>query len=316
MLGLVAAACCVLSFRLYPRALPLLHLEISMDHAAALARAREIAISEGWGPKDFRQVAHFGQDSALRKYVELEGGGTEAFRALVGRKWVAAYCWTVRHFQPNEQEQARFYFFPDGERAGFARFLPETWPGEALNEEEAREIGENAAEKSWGMQKGEWKLVEHGEQNRPGGRRDHWFVYEHTQEKLGEGSFRWRLEVSGNQLTASYRLTHIPEGFLNRYTEKRSSNEYLAGLANSIVALVYGVGAFVALVLLGRARWLQWRQPRGWRWFCPCCPQRRFGVRFPPHGRSTTRAWTKQTLRGTYSWTGQARCFFKPSPCG
>jgi hypothetical protein len=261
--GVVAAVCCGFSFLLFPRALPILSLEISMDHSTALACAREIAVAEGWGPRDFRQVAQFSEASNLRRYVELEGGGVEAFRALVGQKWAATHTWSVRHFQPNDQEEAVVYFFPDGERAGFWRFLPESRPGEMLSELEAREVAERAASTSWGMQLAEWKLVEHGERNHPGGRRDHKFVYERALQKPGEGIFRWRLDVSGNELTASYRFAQIPESFSNRYAEQRSSNEALAGLAGSVIALVYGVGGVIALILLGRKRWLVWKPAFG-----------------------------------------------------
>ena len=81
--AIVAALALALAWRLFPQAIPLVNLDITMPRDSAIAQAKALAAQYNLAPEDSRTAAVFNQDSATQSYVELEGGGKEAFANLV-----------------------------------------------------------------------------------------------------------------------------------------------------------------------------------------------------------------------------------------
>src|SRR5262245_55753851 len=173
VLAALSAACAVYSVRMFPRAFPLINLELTMDRESALAEARALADRQHWGPAGYRQVAHFSLDDAVQAFVELEGGGSEAFDRMMQDGDYAAYQWGVRHFRPGETNEVVVRFTPAGKPYGFRETIPEDQPGAALDGEAAREIAERSVAEPWQVDLGSFDLVEQSQDVRPGGRVDH-----------------------------------------------------------------------------------------------------------------------------------------------
>ena len=260
--GLLAAA---FSWRDFPRAFPLVSLDIRMDRQAALAAARTLAAARRLGPASFREAASFSLDEAVQTFVELEGGGKPAFSALVVDRLAPPYRWQVRHFNERDSHEATFTFAPDGTASGFVERLPEHAPGAALDPQAAREIAQSTAARQWGVDFAPYQSVEQSEDRRTGGRVDHTFVYERPDRRLGEGRYRLRLVVSGDRLTALAFFLEVPDAFSRRYDEMRSVNTAI-GIGGSLAFLViYGAGGIAfGLFVLGRQRWVIWKQPVVW----------------------------------------------------
>ena len=55
----IAAACAAYTAIEFPRAFPLVTLDLKMDRQAALDSARRLADEHGWGPQGYRQAASF-----------------------------------------------------------------------------------------------------------------------------------------------------------------------------------------------------------------------------------------------------------------
>src|SRR5262245_41156923 len=108
----VSALCSWLAVTYYPKAFPIVQLEIKMDRQQALAAASALAAKGGWGPKNARQTAGFELDERTQNYVELAVGGSEAFSRLMNEGLYAPYTWQVRHFQEGDAHEALFRFKP------------------------------------------------------------------------------------------------------------------------------------------------------------------------------------------------------------
>ncbi len=65
------------------RAFPIVTLDLRMDREAALRKAAELAARFQLPPAGYREVASFGGDQEVQNFVELEGGGTQAFRNMI-----------------------------------------------------------------------------------------------------------------------------------------------------------------------------------------------------------------------------------------
>jgi hypothetical protein len=256
----LAAIALGVAWRLFPLAIPLVNLDVTMSRREALARAEELAAARKLAPEGARSAVRFSHDSSAQNYVELEGGGKAAFGELVKGGLYAPYWWDVRVFKPGDVSEAVIRFRPDGKSNGFARRVPETYVRDkatkALAADAARALAEERARAEWNVDLAPYKLLEQSQQTRPNGRVDHVFVYERA-EKLGEARIRLRLGVTGDELTEIAPTMYIPESFERRFRELRSANDAIAGFASVTAGLLYGLGGCVLGALwLARQHWL------------------------------------------------------------
>jgi hypothetical protein len=256
----LAAIALGIAWKLFPLAIPLVNLDITFSRAEAVARAETVADSLKLAPDGARTAVRFAHDSATQNYVELDGGGKPAFGALVQGDFYAPYWWEVRMFSPGEVNEVTLRFRPDGAPNGFARRVPEAYvrdaASKALSAAAARALAEERAAADWKLDLAPYTLLEQSQQTRPAGRVDHAFVYQRA-EKLGEARIRLRLTVAGDELTEIAPYVHIPESFERRFSELRSANDTIAGIAGLSAGLLYGLGGCILGVLwLARAHWL------------------------------------------------------------
>ena len=261
---LVSLASAVLAVRYFPRAFSIVALDITMDREQALARARELMTRDQLGPPDYRQAASFTLDGETQTFVELEGGGKEAFTAMLRSGLYSAYTWQVRQFKEGETHETTIRFTPAGTPYGFVEKLAEDAPGAALDPAAARAIAERGAAR-WSLDLSPFTVAEQGQERRVGGRVDHTITYERTGAAAGEGRYRLRLVVSGDRLTELTHFVRIPEAFTRRYANMRSANEAI-GIGSVVgLMLLYVVGGIgVGLFFMMRLRWVQWRHAAFW----------------------------------------------------
>ena len=140
----------VFAFHFFPRAFSIISLDLKMDRAGALSSAKDLAAKHGWSPSgSFRQAATFGVDDTVKTFVELEGGGADAFRGMLAQHLYEAYTWRVRHFREGEARETLIRFTPTGTPYGFRERLKEDAPGASLPDDSARTVAEAAARDDW-----------------------------------------------------------------------------------------------------------------------------------------------------------------------
>ena len=264
-LTMCAGLSTLFTFKYFPQAFSIVHLDVKINRRDALAAAKKIAEKHAWGPKDYSQAASFETDSLVKTFVELEAGGKDAFTKMLTDDLYEPYTWHVRHFKEQEKNETTIVFTPEGTRYGFAETLSEDTPGAALSSQEARIIAENSAQKYWPIDLDEYESIETSKEKRPSKRIDHTFVYERPNIKIGKGRYRLRLSVSGDKLTEVIHFIKVPEEFILRYKEMRSFNNTLAMGASFLMMLLYILGGCLfGIVWLMRKRLLLWRTPLMW----------------------------------------------------
>jgi hypothetical protein len=265
----VACICTIFGVANFPRAFPVVNLEVEMDREGALVAARELASRLGLGPDNYRQAASFDLDQSVQSFVELEGGGKEAFSAMLSEGLYWPYRWLVRHYAEFETNETLIRFSPRGQPIGFVETIPEDQEGPALDVAMARRIAERSAIRDWNIAIDEFRLVEEAEEAQINKRVDHTFVYEREAPTIGEeGRHRLRLVVSGDRFTELTHYVKIPESFSRRYEEMRSANNGIATGASIAAAIFYVIGGCViGLFMLLRNRWVLWKQPLKWGLF-------------------------------------------------
>ena len=258
----LSLAALAVATKLFPFAIPIVNLDVKMSRGEAIAAARSLAARAGTTPADARVAARFSHDATTQNYVELEGGGKDAFAALTRSDRYSPYWWEVRLFALGAIDETIVRLEPDGAVAGFARRLPERYVHDparkALDADAARALAEARA-RDLGVDMTQFRLLEQSQQTQTSGRVDHTFTYEQP-EPLRDARIRMALEVSGDELTGIAPFVHVPEAFERRYRELRSANNLIAALASVTAGVLYGIGGCILAVLwLARRHWLEWR---------------------------------------------------------
>jgi hypothetical protein len=265
LLSVVSLASAAAALYYFPQAFSIVALDIKMNREQALRDARAIASRDQLGPADFREAASFARDDATQTFVELEGGGKEAFTQMLRDRRYLAYTWKVRHFKEGSAHDTLIQFAPDGQPYGFVERLPQDAAGPALSAAAARQRAEADAQTRWAVDLSPFGLVEQGQERKPGGRVDHTFTYERASPTLNEGRYRLRLVVAGDRLTEVTYFVKVPEAFTRRYANMRAANEAI-GLYSAVGMLLFYVvgGIAVGLFYMLRQRYVLWRQAAIW----------------------------------------------------
>jgi membrane protease YdiL (CAAX protease family) len=265
LLSVVSLAAAAAAIYYFPRAFSIVALDIKMNREQALRDARAIAYRDQLGPADFREAASFALDDATQTFVELEGGGKEAFTQMLRDRLYLAYTWKVRHFKEGNAHETLIQFAPDGQPYGFVEKLSQDAAGPALAAPAARQRAETDAKAGWAIDLSTFTLVEQGQERKPSGRVDHTFTYERALPTLNEGRYRLRLVVAGDRLTEVTHFVKVPEAFTRRYANMRAANEAI-GLYSAVgMLLLYVVGGIaVGLFYMLRHRYVLWRQAAIW----------------------------------------------------
>jgi len=252
----------VCALKLFPLAFPILHINLNTSKDGICAEARMLANQLKLGPSTYEQATSFGTDHLVKTFVELECGGKEAVVQMMKDGLYEPYAWVVRHFQEQEIYEISLIFTPDGRPYGFVETVSEDEPGARISTRDARALAERVAQEDWSIDLSLYEHIETSKEVKPGGRIDRTFTYERTDTHIGKGHYRLRLTVSGDRLSELTHFVHVPEGFINRYEEMRSSNDTLAGAAQVLVMFLYGLGCCaLGFLFLLRKRWLLWRTP-------------------------------------------------------
>ncbi len=263
--SVICAISIAFTFNYFSKVFSLINIDLTMDKHTAQHKAHDLAQQFNLGPQDYQQAASFATDTWVKTYVELEGGGKEAFNQMAQGALYQPYIWQVRHFKAFESNETTLRFTPDGQPYGFIERLSENTPGPHIDADKARSIAERAAVDNWQINIDEYTLVESSKEVRPSERADHTFVYERPHIKIGEGLYRLRLTVSGDRCTEVTRFIKVPEEFGIRYAHMRSANNSIATAANIFMMLFYLIGGcIIGLFLLSRRNLIIWKQPLIW----------------------------------------------------
>jgi len=251
----------IFSCKYFYTAVPIVTLDIAMDRNDALEKARQLSKSFSWGPTDFMQAASFQTDEKTKIFVDLEGGGKKSFIQMMKENLYMPYTWQVRHFKEHEKNETIILFTPDGKPYGFKQILSENLPGKKLQKPQALLIAQSFA-KTWGLDLSLYKLAESSKIERASGRIDHTFVYERKHKKIGRGTFRLNIKVSGDIVSELVHFVKIPDEFPKKYQAMRSANDGIARVASLILILLYIIGGcIIGTSLLMKQKYVTWRVP-------------------------------------------------------
>lgn len=251
----------IAAFALMFTYVPLLKVDIHFSRAEAVAAAAKFQQQQFPELQTNRTAASFVSDRDLQNYVELEGGGLAAYKAIINNLDAVTHYWKVRNFAESQEQELITAYSPKGEPISYFLKLPEQAPGAALDEAAARTLAEAGARAFMGERFAAYQAFDTKTKRQTSGRMDYSFTYEHSSLKVGEARFRLELTVAGDKLVGLDTLTHIPEAFQQRFNGMRSINNQISQIANYFMMGLLGLGGLVGGgIWLHRRHQLQWRR--------------------------------------------------------
>lgn len=262
----IATLSSFLAYHYFPKAFPIVHVDLSMNRSQALAEAKNIASQFKLGPDNPQDATLFATDELVKTFVELEAGGKKALVEMMNKNLYQPYTWQVRHFKEFEHNQTTIYFTPTGRPYGFIETISENKIGAQLSSLKAESIAiECAKAEPWLINFDEYKQVESSQEKQPSKRIDHIFLYERPDIKIGDGFYRLRIRVSGDHVSELTHFVKVPETFTRTYSNMRSANENIAYAAKLALMVLYVLGGcMIGLFFLLRERWVLWKAPLWW----------------------------------------------------
>lgn len=264
--GALAIAGLIYSLNMFDKAFPIVKVSIGADKTEIRAKADSLAEAAGIMPEGYRSVTAFNTDEQFKNYVELEGGGVDIFQDIIDRGIYHPYSWSVRQFIPGEVREAWYNFTPSGKLLGFVLTLPDSLPGADIPDFDAAALYLRSDARAALLPDLEgYELVEKSSELRESGRRDHVFTFENREHGVAEAKYRIKIGVSGDEITMVQRTARVPEAFIKRYEEMRSSNTTISFAGLALMILIYGVfGVAVGLFFMIRRRTLCWKPALHW----------------------------------------------------
>lgn len=266
IVAILAIFAVVYSFFAFDKAFPIVNVKISADKGEVLRQADSLSSEFGLMKEGYRSVAAFDTDNRFKNYVELEGGGVEVFQAIIDEQSYDPYYWMVRQFNDNQIKECIYAFTPDGVFLGFKLTLPDSLPGADIEDPDIAGILDGTDPRSSLIPDlSDYTLIEESSEVKEGGRRDHILTYEKTDAGVGEALYRFKIRISGDEVTMAMPTVKIPESFDQRYEEMRSANTTISTVGQAIMLLLYGiVGVGLAIFFMIRKRSLNWKPVLKW----------------------------------------------------
>jgi membrane protease YdiL (CAAX protease family) len=203
-----------------------------------------------------RRAAVFELDDDAKVYLERELG-LENLGGLIARREVRLWSWSHRWFRALQKEEVRVAVSPEGEVIGFAHLLPEEATGASLEEEPARSIAERLFADGFSLDAGVLRFIESKREDRPA-RRDWTFTWEREGWRQGEATYRFQVEVHGDQPGAYREFLKVPDAWTQSYQRLRAANNTTAQVAG-FGLLLTGLAAVVVMFVQARRGNVRWR---------------------------------------------------------
>lgn len=242
-----------------------------MNRDQAIEQSKLYAQQFKWGPDTPFSAVSFDTDEHTKTYVELEGGGQDAFIKMLEQHWYEPYLWHVRLFAQFDVHEVHVYFTPDGTFYGFNEIISDNLDLPSLKKNEALALVHHTFEKHQ-INIRPYHLVEASKHVQANERVDRTFVFERSDITLKDGHFRIKVVVSGNKVTQLRPFVKVPELFTFTYRQMRSYNEAIA-TAGYIFAYIFYLllGCIIGLFILLRLNWVIWKTPIKWALFISSC---------------------------------------------
>ena len=227
--GAIAGLILLLTYR--PSEYLNLDLEISRNKAIDLSRQyledNNINLDKNW---TILTKLQNGKVDNPDKYI-WQNEDKNIYDLILG-KYLDSYLWKIRYvkFEGNVNDKTEEYAVLINNDGSFNQIwhkIPENREGVRLNEEDSRTIALNHINNKFGLSSKDLTEISLIQSNLPN--RDDWeyICNDETYDLKSDGQLRIKVNISGDEITSTYRYVHIPEEWSRNEEDKNTFNGLL-----------------------------------------------------------------------------------------
>ena len=245
---LIAVVSLVIGVHYFYRAFPEASIDFSITRDQAETQAATFLATRNFDLQVYRHSAIFRYDDQTKTFLERELG-LEGATEKIGQP-VQLWRWSNRWVRELEKEEFRVDITTSGQLVGFSHLIAEEDPGASLDEASARIQAEGFLTNDLGRDLGELEFVEAKTNERPN-RSDHTFTWKLRDFAISEGSYRYYVQIQGDQIGGFGEYLKVPEAWQREFKELQSRNQ-----ATGMVASLFLLLTMLAMVVVffGRVR--------------------------------------------------------------
>ena len=241
--------------RFFYRAFP----EASIDFRITRNQSKPIAekyLSDlGFDITAFRHSAIFSYDEDAKTFLEKELGAEKA-NQLMGKK-IRLWRWANRWYKPLEKEEFLVHVSPGGDIIGFRHQIAEEQQGAVLSADSARAVASDFLFRNLALDSQNLEFVEESSQERPN-RMDFSFTWKEKDFEVMEATYRYRVDIYGDQIGALEEFLHVPEKWSRDYEKLRAKNE-TTGMVSGFFLFLTLFAIIVMGIVHTRHRDIRWK---------------------------------------------------------
>jgi membrane protease YdiL (CAAX protease family)/GNAT superfamily N-acetyltransferase len=244
---------------LYDAAFPDAAIDLTLSRDQIAQRANAYLKLQGYDVDGYEFVVDFNQSSWASIYLQRTLGVAETNR-LVKAERLPIWTWNARWFKPQQQEEFSLELMPDGEVIGFSHTIPESAPGAALDQDEARAIAEKYLTVDRQLNLSDLEETSASSNELPSGRVDHHFEWKRRNFTAGDGDLRRAISVQGDRVGSYAYWLRVPEAFQRDFSAQRNIAGYINSTAFFTGFALFTAIAFGTLIIGGLRGTIEWRK--------------------------------------------------------
>jgi membrane protease YdiL (CAAX protease family) len=203
----------------------------------------------------YHHAAIFDHDDDAKTFLEKELGLDKA-NELLGAK-VRLWYWEHRWYKALQKEEVSVRVSPAGEIIGFSHDISEEAPGPSLSADSAKTIAMNFLSRQSGIVVQNLEFLEQSAETRPH-RTDHVFVWKDKTFDEKESTYRYQVDIQGDQIGSYSEYLHVPEKWTRDYEKLRAKNDTTAQVA-FLFLLMTLVAMLICAIIYSRHHDIRWK---------------------------------------------------------
>jgi len=236
-------------------AFPEASIDFAITRQQAHNQAQSFLTSHGLDTAGFRHSALFRYSNSAKTFLERELGLAGATARI--NNPVRLWRWSNRWVKEQQKEEFHVSITTSGELVGFTRLIEEDQAGASWSQDDARQLATAFLTNDLGhaLDKLDFDAVITTQRKN---RTDHSFVWKLKDFEINGATYRYHINVQGDQIGGFGEHLKVPETWSRQYQELRARNE-LTGLIASIFLFFTWVALIAVFIGRIRQRDVRWK---------------------------------------------------------
>ena len=213
----------------YSEATPSASIDLKLTREQIIEKARKFARAHDFDERGALEFTVFDDDERARTYLEYNLGMAKAIE--LEKSELPVWFWRTRFCRPLNRDEFHCAYSPQGDLVEFRHLFEDEKKLPNIDHSSAQAIARAFVEKEMKISLQGWRIFEDSQIPRPN-RVDYSISWRDDTQDFGKAGRMIEVDVSGGQVTYYKIYLGTPDDWDREYTNLRSYNELLQGVAD------------------------------------------------------------------------------------